>query len=63
LKAAERLASYAVEIDEAFGTTAVRTWVVGVGASAVPLEVLGERVSFATLIDQVGEAIADRIGE
>lgn len=59
-KATERLVNYATEIDEAYGTAPVRSWVVGVGESASLLETMGDRVSFAELIEQVGEAVAER---
>lgn len=62
-EAVECLAAHAVEVDAAFGTTPVRSWVVGVGTAAEALESLGDRVSFAELIGEVGEAVAERIAD
>lgn len=59
--AVERLVSYASEVDEAFGTTPVQSWVVRVGDDAMALDALGERVSFSGLVEGVGQAVSERI--
>lgn len=62
-EAVERLVDHAIEIDGAFGTTPVHSWVVGVGKSSEHLGRLGDRVNFAALVDGVGEAVAERIAD
>lgn len=61
--ASQRLADYAQEVDAAFGTTPLRSWVVRVGKPTEALDALGEKVPFAALIDEVGQSVADRLAE
>lgn len=60
---AERLASFASEVAEAYGVGPVRTWVVGVGAVGEALADLGARISFAALPGEVAEAAVARVAE
>lgn len=62
-EASQKLADYAQEVDEAFGTTPVQSWVVRVGAQTAPLDALGEKVSFTTLVSETGAAVAERLAE
>ncbi|MBN9612683.1 MAG: type I-E CRISPR-associated protein Cas7/Cse4/CasC [Actinobacteria bacterium] len=61
--AADRLASHAQEVDAAFGTTPVRSWVVRVGNDTEALDALGPRTNFAELVAAVGETVAERIAD
>lgn len=58
--AAQRLADYAGEVDNNFGTTPVASWVVANSATASPLSALGTKSTVAELVAQVGAAVADR---
>jgi CRISPR system Cascade subunit CasC len=60
-EAAESLASYAKDVDDAFAAPAGQTWVVGVGDRVSSLDQLGDRVSLDVLVRVVGEAVADRL--
>lgn len=51
--AAERLAQYASELYEAFGTAPQDSWVQGIGEAGSALETLGERVALPVLIEAV----------
>ena len=57
-----RLAAHGVELHEAYDETPVAGWVVGVGAKADPLAVLGTRGSFDTTIAAIGALVAQRSG-
>lgn len=54
---AKHLASYAKDIAEAFGTAPEKAWVTRVGEKTAPVDALGERVSFESLITQLGERV------
>lgn len=60
---AERLASFAASVAEAYGVDAVETWVVGVGAAGDALAGLGTRTSFAALPEAVAQAAVARVAE
>lgn len=62
-EASRKLADYAREIDEAFETTPVRSWVVRVGKATAPLDAIGEKVPFSVLIEEVGNTVAERLAE
>lgn len=57
----ERLVAHANNVEAAFGTPPVRTWVVGVGAPGTVLEALGTRVALADLVDGASDLVAERI--
>ncbi len=59
--AARRLTEHSQEIDEAFGSSAVATFVVHVGQSTASLTALGARVSFDALLAGVAAAVAQRL--
>ncbi|GAB3597964.1 type I-E CRISPR-associated protein Cas7/Cse4/CasC [Microbacterium tumbae] len=59
--ASARLAAEAVDIDTAFGTTPVKTWVVRTGNATEALDTLGDRVALDEAIHQVGEVVSDRL--
>lgn len=59
--ASRALAAYAREVSDAFGDTAVRSWVVGVGPRTSALDALGERTTFDALVPAVGELVAARL--
>lgn len=62
LKAAsERLAAYATEIDTAFGTAPVTTWVVRLGAATEALDALGTRIPLNDAIAALGETVSSRL--
>ncbi|ALJ18533.1 type I-E CRISPR-associated protein Cas7/Cse4/CasC [Microbacterium sp. No. 7] len=59
--ASERLADEAQQIDAAYGTTPVSTWVVRTGAATEALDALGERVSLDDAVTRLGSAVAERL--
>lgn len=61
LTSAQRLATYALDVQEAYGSPAARTWVIGVGEIGEALTVLGERSSFAGAVDDLGGMVRDRL--
>lgn len=60
--AATRLAQYASEIDEAYGTTPVASWVLQAGTATAPLLDLGTKSTLAELVSAAGAAVAERTG-
>ena len=56
-----RLVEHATDVAAAFDAEPVRTWVVGVGASGIGLESLGERVSFGDLVSGASDLVAQRL--
>ncbi|GAB3618006.1 type I-E CRISPR-associated protein Cas7/Cse4/CasC [Okibacterium endophyticum] len=60
--ASERLAEYAQEIDRAYSTEPVASYVVRVGAATKPLEALGQSVSLDDLTGAVASVVNERIG-
>lgn len=56
-----RLATYATEVQEAFGETPVAAWVCGPGDRLAPLTELAERGDIDSIIAAVGEAVAGRL--
>jgi CRISPR system Cascade subunit CasC len=60
-ESARRLARYAGEIEDAYGTAASRTWVVGVGGAKAELAGLGETVSFTDAVAGVRSLVAERL--
>lgn len=61
LRSAQRLAEYAGAVTEAYGGEPVKTWVVGVGAVATPLEAIGERTGFDAAVAAVTELVRERL--
>lgn len=61
--ASTRLAEYAEDIDTAYGTHPVATWVVRAVPAAEPLDRLGERASLDDAIRLAGELVASRLPE
>jgi CRISPR system Cascade subunit CasC len=59
--AAEALARYAKDVEDAYGATAQASWVVGVGDRVAPVEALGEAVTLDQLIAQASATVATRI--
>lgn len=59
----DRLVTQASDIEAAYGTPAVATFTVGVGAKAAPLDTLAPRAPLAELVAGVGEAVAARLPE
>lgn len=60
---AERLASFAASVAEAYGVGAVETWVVGIGTAGEVLAGLGAPTSFAALPEAVAQAAVARVAE
>jgi CRISPR system Cascade subunit CasC len=61
-RAAERLASYAVEIESAYGTHSDHSWVIGVGDRGDSLKKIAEPVSLDQLLVSVKDSIGTRLG-
>ncbi|MCY0931658.1 type I-E CRISPR-associated protein Cas7/Cse4/CasC [Streptomyces sp. H27-H1] len=61
--ACEALASHIPAVETAFGATADRTWVLRVGQHTEALAPLGEEVGLRSLVTEVGEAVAGRLGK
>jgi CRISPR system Cascade subunit CasC len=59
--AAQTLATYIPQCEEAFGAIAERTWVLRVGTVTEPLTELGTKVTLPELVTAVGAAVADRL--
>ncbi|WP_424936073.1 MULTISPECIES: type I-E CRISPR-associated protein Cas7/Cse4/CasC [Bacteria] len=59
--ASARLAEHAAEVDEAYGTAPVKTWVVRATPGAAALDGLGERVSLDEAVARLGEVVAERL--
>lgn len=59
--ASERLAAYAKDIDQTFGTTPQAAWVVRAGDATEALDVLGSRVSLREAVQQLGATVAERV--
>lgn len=65
-RAADVLAAHALSVETAFDEKALRTWVVRVGDATKPLAELCEEdaeVGMADLVEAVGSAVGDRIGD
>lgn len=60
-QAAAALARQATEIDRAYATTPVASWIVRVGEGTAAAAELGVAVSLPELIEQLGEAVAARL--
>jgi len=60
-EASERLAFHAQDVDEAFGTTPVETWVVRTGAATTALDALGEKTSLDAAVARLGEIVGARL--
>lgn len=60
---AERLATFASSVEEAYGVSPVATWVVGVGSAGDALDGVGARTSFAALPRDVSLAAVARVAE
>lgn len=61
--AAAALAAWANDIEQAYGTACVQSWVTGVGLAGEQISSLGERVSFGQLPDEVAAAAVKRLSE
>lgn len=59
--ASRALATYAREVEDAYGDAPVAGWFVGVGARTAALDALGERTTFDALVPAVGELVAARL--
>lgn len=59
--ASERLAQESSDIDGAFGTTPVASWVVRAGDATASLDKLGTRASLTNTIAELGEIVAKRL--
>ena len=62
-RSSDALAAYGREVDAAFGTDPVQSWVVRIGESTVALDAFGPRVPFTQLVAELGEAVAQRLAE
>lgn len=60
-EAAQALATYAADVQNAYGGQPVATWVVGVGDRVDALDALGERTSFDALVEALGDLVASRL--
>lgn len=60
--ASDRLAEHAQEIDAAFGTAPVESWVVRTGAATASLSALGTAASLDEAVREAGRAVAARLG-
>lgn len=60
-EASTRLATHAAEIDAAFGTTPVASWVVRTGDATGALDALGQRVSLDDAVRELGETVVNRL--
>jgi len=60
-ESARRLARYAGDVHDAFGTEPVRSWAVGVGVAKEALAGMGEAVSFGDAVAGVGAVVAERL--
>ena len=58
-----RLSEYGKEVHEAYDETPVAGWSIGVGERAAVLAELGERTSFDTAVQALGELIGQRLAE
>ncbi|MFT4135341.1 type I-E CRISPR-associated protein Cas7/Cse4/CasC [Microbacterium sp.] len=64
LKAASAaLASQATSVDDAFGTTPVKTWVIRVSEATDALDALGDRTSLDAAVTALGSLVAERLAE
>lgn len=61
-KASMRLAEHAQEIDAAFGTTPVESWVVRTGAATEALDAVGKRATLEDAVREAGQAVSARLG-
>ncbi|MGB4780268.1 type I-E CRISPR-associated protein Cas7/Cse4/CasC [Microbacterium sp.] len=61
--ASERLATYARDVDEAYATTPVHSWVVRVSDATSALDAVGERVALDAAVDAVGANVAQRLAD
>lgn len=61
--AAAQLATYARDVEDAFGTPPLKTWVVGVGDRVSALGELGEKTNFEGLLESLEETVSPRVGE
>lgn len=59
--AAEQMATYATDLEGAFGSAPVKTWIVGVGDRVVALEKLGDPTTFDQLVSDLERSVADRL--
>lgn len=60
--ATSALTRRANEIDTAYGTTPVRSWVVRVGEETAAAATLGASVSLSELVSELGEVVTERLG-
>lgn len=58
-----RLVTYATDVEAAYGTVAVATFTLGVGARAAALDTLAARVRLGDVVDGVGGIVAGRLPE
>ncbi len=58
-----RLSEYGKEVHEAYDETPVAGWSIGVGERAAVLAELGERTSFDTAVQALGELIGQRLAD
>lgn len=61
--AARRLADHAKQLDDAFGASSRRTWVVGVADTAAELTKMGEQANLPAMLDGLGDYVRQSIGE
>ncbi|QAY64108.1 type I-E CRISPR-associated protein Cas7/Cse4/CasC [Xylanimonas allomyrinae] len=61
-RSAQKLADYARDVADAYGDgSVVKTWVVGIGSAAEPLEALGERAGLDATIDAAVSLVSARL--
>ena len=59
----EALANYAREVSTQFAAEPSKTWVVRVGEATSSLDDLGARVPLPVLVDELGQAVVDYLGQ
>ncbi len=62
-EACRRLSTYATSVDDGFGHSAPKAWVLRAGEAADPLVALGKPVVLDELVSQLGDVVAERVGD
>lgn len=61
--ASEKLRAHALGVDETFGTSPVKSWVVRVGDATAALDELGDSAGLAPAIAAVGDLVGERLAQ